>query len=85
MQLPTSDPCRCTYRKIQAHCAVRLSIRVGAAIRSVVGATGDITSLLPAALQSRFVGSGKTESLRLLALANRIKAKYGGGDHGQID
>lgn len=69
MMRPTSEHCRRTFRQIQAHCAIRASVRVGAQMRLIVGATGDMTSLSPAALQTKFVGRDYAESLRLLELA----------------
>lgn len=76
MNHPQPDACCHTYARIQAHCALRMSTRIGQQLRKVAGAKGDITSLTPAALQTQFTGADLDEALRLLALAQHIKLKY---------
>ncbi len=84
MNRPLPDACLRTYRHIQAHCAIRQSTRIGKHLRQLVGATGEIAELSPAALQTKFTGADYDESLRLVALAQYIRAKYSrGGDHVQ--
>ena|GEM_PF-3200469 len=81
---PDNPLCQKVYRQIQAHCAIRLSARVGHKLRAIVGATGDITSLNAGALATKFSGNEYTESLRLLGIANHIKKRYSRGDnHGE--
>lgn len=82
MQQSPLIPCRLAYRKIQAHCAVRTSTRVGAQLRAIVGGkTGDITAVTAASLQTKFADRDYIEALRLLELANRIKAKHSKGGY----
>lgn len=76
MNRPQPDACCHTYARIQAHCALRMSTRIGQQLRKVAGAKGDITSLTPAALQTQFSGPDYDEALRLLHLAQYIKVKY---------
>lgn len=76
MNHPQPDACRHAYARIQAHCALRMSTRIGQQLRKVAGDKGDITSLTPAALQTQFTGADYDEALRLLALAQYIKVKY---------
>lgn len=76
MNRPQPDACRHTYARIQAHCALRMSTRIGQQLRKVAGAKGDITSMTPAALQTQFTGADYDEALRLLQLAQYIKVKY---------
>jgi len=76
MTHPQPDACCHTYARIQAHCALRMSTRIGQQLRKVAGAKGDITALTPAALQTQFSGADYDEALRLLALAQHIKLKY---------
>jgi len=72
------------YRKIEAHCAIRLSTRVGHKLRLIVGKDGDIAALSAGALATKFTGNEYTESLRLLGIANHIKKRYSRGDnHGE--
>lgn len=84
MNRPSPETCLRTYRHIQAHCAIRRSARVGNQLRQLVGATGEIAEMAPAALQTKFTGADFDEALRLVTLARYIKAKYSrGGDHVQ--
>jgi len=80
MRMPTSTICRYTYRRIQAHCAIRLSTRVGQQLRIAVGETGVIADLSPTALRTKFDGDDFTEALRLVALAAFIRQKYSRGE-----
>jgi len=84
MNRPEPTQCQKVYRRIQAHCAVRLSTRVGHKLRAIVGKDGDITSLNAGALATKFTGNEYTESLRLLGIASHIKQRYSrGGNHGE--
>lgn len=81
MDRPTPAHCRRVYRMIQAHCAVRLSTRVGNKMRAIVGKDGDITSLAAGSLATKFEGKELDESLRLLGIANHTKQRYSRGNH----
>lgn len=83
MNHPTPSACRHTYARIQAHCAVRTSTRIGKQLRQIVGADGRIDELSPAALQTKFTGADYGEALRLVALAQHIRIKYSRGEHVQ--
>lgn len=76
MNRPARPPCQRTYRQIQAHTAMRVSVRVGGALRSIVGPTGDISALPPASLQAKFAGDDYPVAVGLLETAARIKARY---------
>lgn len=76
MNTPTNAACRRTWRRIQAHITVRRSTLVGARLRDLVGATGDIASIRPDALTTKFAGHDTTEAIRLLNLAIHIRERY---------
>lgn len=75
MQRPTNAQCRRVYRLIQAHCAIRTSIRVGSELRALAGPTGDIAGMNTAALASKFSGIDLEEAKRLVALAEHNKRR----------
>lgn len=69
MTYPQLAICRHTYRRIQAHLAIRLSTRVGDQLRTIAGAGGDIGAFNANQLQLRFSGVELTEAQRLVQLA----------------
>ena len=71
MRHPTQQPCLRTYRWIQAHCAKRVSVRVGQQLRAIAGANGNIAAIPTATLRTQFDGGDLTEALRLVELAIR--------------
>lgn len=75
LNYPQPAHCRCVYRMIQAHCAVRTSTRVGSALRSFVGATGDIAGIPHTAIEAKFDGRDIGEAQRLIALAQHNKRR----------
>jgi len=77
MTYPQLDICRYTYRRIQAHLAIRLSTRVGDQLRAIAGTGGDIGAFNTNQLQLRFSGVELTEAQRLVQLAihNRRRLK----------
>lgn len=81
---PTDTACRRTRARLQAWMAIRLSTRAGAQLRAIVGDKGDITSLSPDVVRSKFsdpVEQGA--ALYNLALADYIKRKRK-DHHGEI-
>ena len=73
---PTDPACRRTRARLQAWMAIRLSTRTGAQLRAIVGATGDITSLSPDVVRSKFSNPMEQgAALYNLALADFIKRK----------
>lgn len=77
MTYPPHSLCQLAYRKIQAHCAIRLSTRVGDQLRSIAGTSGDIGAFSTNQLQMRFGGAELAEAQRLVQLAihNRRRIK----------
>lgn len=77
MTYPKLAICRHTYRRIQAHLAIRLSTRIGDQLRTIAGAGGDIGAFNTNQLQMRFDGVELTEAQRLVQLAihNRRRLK----------
>lgn len=77
MTYPQLPLCQHTYRWIQAYCAIRLSTRVGAQLRSIAGSGGDIGAFTANQLQMRFDGAELIEAQRLVQLAiwNRRKIR----------
>lgn len=77
MQLvhPASPICRRVYRLIQSHCLLRHSTRVGDKLRSIVGDKGDISSLAPSALASKFAAHELVEAERLVRIANENRRR----------
>lgn len=76
---PTKHPCALTYARIAAHCSIRRCTRTGNQLRSLVGATGDITSLSPEVVRSKFANQNdKSAALYNLALADFIKRQKRG-------
>jgi len=69
MTYPQLVICRHTYRRIQAHWAIRLSTRVGEQLRMIAGISGDIGAFNTNQLQLRFSGAELTEAQRLVQLA----------------
>lgn len=72
MTYPTSAPCRRAYAAIRAHCAIRTSTRIGAALRGIVGAKGDIAAM-PHERLERLRRNERGEAHRLMALAEQNK------------
>jgi len=72
---PTSPSCRHTYRLIQAYIMLRHSTAIGNKLRQIVGDKGDITSLSPTALASKFAASELAEAERLVRLAEENRRK----------
>lgn len=70
MTYPTATPCRRTYAMIRAHCAVRTSTRIGAALRNIVGVKGDIAAM-PLERLERLRRNERGEAQRLIALAEQ--------------
>ena len=66
---PRPPICQRTYRRIQAHLAIRLSTRVGDQLRTIAGSGGDIGAFNASQLQMRFSGTELTEAQRLVQLA----------------
>ena len=69
MTYPQLAICRHTYRRIQAHLAIRLSTRIGDQLRTIAGTSGDIGAFNTNQLQLRFSGAELTEAQRLVQLA----------------
>lgn len=69
MTYPQLDICRHTYRRIQAHLAIRLSTRVGDQLRTIAAPGGDIGAFNTNQLQMRFSGAELAEAHRLVQLA----------------
>lgn len=70
MNRPTKPQCQRVYRMIQAHCSIRISTQVGAKLRSVVGANGDIGGLPAETLRTMFTCPVRQqEAMRLAELA----------------
>lgn len=69
MIYPQQAICQRVYRQIQAHCAIRLSTRVGNQLRNIAGNSGDIGAFTANQLQMRFDGAELTEAQRLVQLA----------------
>lgn len=69
MTYPPHSLCQLAYRRIQAHCAIRLSTRVGQQLRTIAGTSGDIGAFSTNQLQLRFNGAELTEAHRLVQLA----------------
>lgn len=89
MQRPTNQLCQLAYRKIQAHCAIRVSTAVGSHLREKAGPTGDIGGLPGEVLRTLFSCPVRlTESQRLVELArmntrrNRNGERNGEGKNG---
>jgi len=80
---PTKQPCALTYARIAAHCSIRRCTRTGNQLRSLVGATGDITSLSPEVVRPKFANlSDQRAALYNLALADFIKRQKRGEHDG---
>ena len=79
---PIKQPCALTYARITAHCSIRRCTRTGNQLRLLVGATGDITSLSPEVVRSKFANlSDQRAALYNLALADFIKRQKRGSEH----
>lgn len=73
---PTDPACRRTRARLQAWMAIRLCTRTGAQLRAIVGEKGDITSLSPDVVRSKFImPMEQGAALYNLALADYIKSK----------
>lgn len=75
MQYPNQPACRRTYRRLQAHQAIRISTSVGLRLRAIAGQTGDITAIPADALKTRFAGCELAEAGRLVDLATQIRTR----------
>lgn len=82
MTYPQHSLCQRVYRQIQAHCAIRLSTRVGSQLRGIAGNSGDIGAFTANQLQMRFDGAELAEAVRLatLAVQNRRKVRTEGNE-----
>ena len=72
-----------TYRWIQAYCAIRMSSRVGAQLRSIAGTGGDIGAFTANQLQMRFSGNEFDEAQRLVQLAIQNRRRIRDENHNQ--
>jgi hypothetical protein len=82
--IPSDPACRRTRARLQAWMAIRLSTRTGNQLRAMVGPTGDITSLSPDVVRSKFdTPMEQGAALYNLALADFVKSKRK-NTHGEI-
>lgn len=75
MNRPTTSPCTNTHARIIAHCSIRHCTLAGDRLRQLAGASGDITSMSPDVVASRFTGKQRDAALYMLRLADYIKSK----------
>lgn len=75
MNKPTVQPCARTHARIIAHCSIRHGTAAGEALRQMAGSSGDITSMSPDVVASRFTGKQRDAALYMLRLADYIKSK----------
>lgn len=86
MIYPQLPICQRTYRRIQAHCAIRTSTRVGNQLRAIAGTSGDIGAFNANQLQMRFDGNDLDEAKRLVQLAihNRRRIRDEGNNQDRL-
>lgn len=86
MTYPHLPTCQRTYRQIQAHCAIRLSTRVGNQLRTIAGTGGDIGAFNAGQLQLRFAGVELAEAQRLvqLAISNKRRIRDEGNNQNRL-